>query len=326
MKAYEIKQFEKKHLEEAAELYCERVKQERALCPLLPGRYEDPGTILQKLETLVNKHGGVVAFSGNKPVGYFSGMPLDPWRGRRSVWVPEWAHAETGGNRLNIFNDMYEHIAQEWIRDGCFTHLVSVLAHYKEIIDALGWLGFGMVAVDAMRETGEVLGPFADVEIRRAGIEDTDIVLSLIHDHQRYMSTSPTFMALEEPSSKEDCLESLADPTQATWLASCNGEVVSRMRIGLSDAYILTDDKTANISAAFTKEHFRSKGIAAVLLKHSLEWAASKGGKRCAVDFEPENVLGRSFWLKHFQPVSISFIRNVDPRIGRLNENHEDES
>lgn len=315
MKRFRIESFAEKHLQDVALIYTTRVKKERGLGPLLPRCYDDPESILPRLRNLVKKSAGVVAFFGNELVGYLSGMPLDPWRGRRSVWVPEWAHSESNAK---VFEMMYENLAREWIRDGSFTHLVSVLVHHRQIIDSLSWLGFGMVAVDAMREIGEVEGPFADVCIRRAGIEDANIVTALGHAHDRYMAASPTFMALEEPCTKEDCIKSLVDPAQATWLASCNGEVVSHMRIGLSGAYIMTDDKTANISAAFTKENFRAKGISAALLRRSLEWAASQGCERCTVDFEPENVLGRSFWLKHFEPVSLSFVRNVDPRIGRL--------
>ncbi|TKJ42689.1 hypothetical protein CEE36_07245 [candidate division TA06 bacterium B3_TA06] len=318
MASCEIKPFGEEHLEDAARLFAERIRTERELSPLLPVRFEDHNTILPVLEKLSQKSPGVAAISKNKLVGFMIGWLLPSWRGRRSVCVPEWAHAEIGETRVKVFNTMYERIAREWVRDGCFTHLVGVLAHDSEIIDALFWLGFGLAAVDAMRDLGDVEGPFADVEIRRAGIEDLDVVLSLSHGQEQYIATSPTFMALLEKTGKESCEKLLQNPSVASWLAVYNGEAVSRLQIGPSHqgaARVISDDKTASITAAFTKEHVREQGIGANLLKHSLDWARSAGYVRCAVDFEPENVLGRSFWLKHFQPVCYALIRQIDLRI-----------
>ena len=41
---------------------------------------------------------------------------------------------------------------------------------------------------------------------------------------------------------------------------------------------------------------------------------SGQGYVRCAVDFEPENVLGARFWLRAFQPVCYSLFRQVDER------------
>jgi GNAT superfamily N-acetyltransferase len=320
-----IVQFCSEHLEDAAELFAETVSRERVQSPLLPPRFEDPGTILPRLEHLSEKSAGVAAVVEGKLAGFMLGWLLPSWRGRRSVCVPEWGHAEVGEDKVKVFNDMYERLAREWVKDGCFTHLIGVLAHEKKIIEALAWLGFGMAAVDAMRDMGSVHGPFADVRIRRAGIEDADAVLSLCNGQERYMTASPTFMASDGLTSREECGKPLADPGMATWLASYQGEVVSYLRIGpASDgaAYVISDAKTASITAAFTQEHVRNLGIAASLLKHSLQWAASEGYQRCAVDFEPENVLGRSFWLRHFQPVCYALIRQIDPRITGVQKGH----
>jgi len=321
--SYKIQPFRGEHLEEAARLFAERIKVERTSSPLLPPRFEDPSTILPLLKDLAARSPGVAAMGNGDLVGFMIGWRIPCWRGRRSVWVPEWAHAEAGEVRVKVLNDMYENLAREWVRDGCFTHLVGTLAGDKEIVDALFWLGFGLAAVDAMRDLGDVEGPFADVDIRRADAGDLTTAESLSHDQERYMTASPTLMALEEKSSTEFHKETLADPAKATWLASYESEVVSRMLIGPSHddaAYVISDEGTASITAAFTKGHVRERGIGASLLGRALEWAKAAGYVRCAVDFEPENVLGRSFWLKHFRPVSFGLIRQVDPRVGRSGE------
>jgi hypothetical protein len=44
-------------------------------------------------------------------------------------------------------------------------------------------------------------------------------------------------------------------------------------------------------------------------------WVWEHGHERCAVDFEPMNVLGARFWLRHFQPFCYSMQRVVDDRL-----------
>jgi GNAT superfamily N-acetyltransferase len=68
----------------------------------------------------------------------------------------------------------------------------------------------------------------------------------------------------------------------------------------------------------------RNSGIGTALLKHSLDWARSAGYERCAVDFEPENISGARFWLRHFRPVCYSLVRHVDERVAWAHEKRED--
>ncbi len=225
---------------------------------------------------------------------------------------------------------MYAHISSKWVAKGCFTHLVTVLAHDREMIDTLFWLGFGVVAVDALRGLHNVNEgrPSPDVEIRRAGLDDLELVTSLSAEYQRYMAESPIYLAPEARAEKEYHEKWLSNPSNALWLASYEGEVVSYMKIGpFSEdaAYIISDEKTASITGAYTKEHLRGKGIGTALLNESLSWARSKGYERCAVDFEPENVLGSSFWLKHFKPICFSSSRQIDHRIAMAHKNRKDD-
>jgi GNAT superfamily N-acetyltransferase len=325
---YEIKPLRKEDLEDAAKLFVKSFKIEREYSPLLPSRFEDANVILPLLDNLLSKSPGVAAVSNNKLVGFLIGQLLPSWRGRRSVWVPECANVVVGQKRKEVFQEMYARLAHQWVANGCFTHLISVLAHDEEIIDELFWLGFGMAAVDAIRDLGDAEGPFADVEVRRAGVNELEAVVSLGHEYGRYMTESPTFMALVEKSDTEFQKATLSEPSSATWLALYEGEAVSYMRVGPSHedaSYVIQDEKTASITKAFTKEHVRGRGIGATLLKRSLDWAKSGGYERCAVDFEPENVLGRSFWLRHFQPVSFALIRQIDGRIAWAHKDREDE-
>ncbi len=323
---YKIESFNEEHLEDASRLFTSQYRAERECTSVLPSRFETASSISPLLKNLVRRSPGVVALSRNKVLGFLIGQVIPSWRGKRSVYVAEWAHAAVGRKRRRIFQHMYAQLSAEWVADGCLTHLVTVLAHDQELADSLFWLGFGMVAVDALRDLHNVNEgkPSPDVQIRRASLDDTELAISLSAEYQRYMAESPIYLASANSAENGYHERWLSNPLYALWLASHEGEVVAYMKIGpFSEdaAYIISDKKTASITGAYTKEHHRGKGIGTTLLNHSLSWARSKGYERCAVDFEPENVLGSSFWLRHFKPICFSLIRHVDQRIALAHKN-----
>jgi GNAT superfamily N-acetyltransferase len=200
------------------------------------------------------------------------------------------------------------------------------VARDQEITETLFWLGFGIAVVDTMRDFSDTQGPIADIKVRRASLDDLDKVVSLDNELLRYLAGPPIFMAMIEKRTKEYHKKWLSKPSHALWLASCDGEVVSYMKIcPLDENYVITDEKTAWIQGAFTKKHLRGKGIGTALLKQSLDWAQSQGYERCAVDFEGENVLASAFWTKHFQPICYSLIRQVDKRVSWAHKDRRDE-
>ncbi|GAH27730.1 unnamed protein product, partial [marine sediment metagenome] len=77
----------------------------------------------------------------------------------------------------------------------------------------------------------------------------------------------------------------------------------------------IVDEKTTSIYGAFTMKNMRGSGIATALLNHALEFARVAEYERCAVDFEPMNLAGSRFWLKHFKPVCLSLFRQIDLRV-----------
>jgi GNAT superfamily N-acetyltransferase len=110
----------------------------------------------------------------------------------------------------------------------------------------------------------------------------------------------------------------LGEPAYAFFVAYQAGEPVAYIEIGPASqdaCTVIRDEKTCSITGAYTRPGARNSGVAAALLNRCLSWAQSQGYQRCAVDFEPMNFLARRFWLKYFQPVSYTLIRQVDERI-----------
>jgi len=314
----EIAPLRNKHLEDAAALVTDRYRALRGQAPSLPPHYEDVSSMLPPLCDLAGQAPGVVAMRGDRLVGFLLGMAIPEFRGKRGAYSPEWANSARAEDGREIYREMYAHLSARWVADGCFTHLITLLAHDREAIDAWHWLGFGLAAVDAIRDLTPVQGTSADVEIRRAGLEDIEQAMTLSHALWQHLAAAPIFLRSIGKQGRAFHEQWLANSDNVLWLAYRGGEAVACM--GLEPAnpdacYIIRDEKTASITSAFTRESERGKGMGTVLLNHSLDWARSAGYQRCAVDFEPQNIPAVRFWLRHFQPVCYSQIRHVDKRV-----------
>jgi GNAT superfamily N-acetyltransferase len=222
---------------------------------------------------------------------------------------------------------MYAYLSARWVANGCFAHLISMLAHDREGIDSWQWLGFGLIAADAVRDLEPAEGPFANVDIRRGSTEDVEQSMALEEALQRHLAAAPTFLAYTQKHDRGFHEQWLADPANVLWLACHGTEVVACMGLGPANpdaCAIIRDEKTTSITRAFTKETVRGRGIAAALLNRSMDWALSEGYERCAVDFEPMNTLAARFWMRHFEPVCLALVRHVDERIAWAHEKRGD--
>jgi GNAT superfamily N-acetyltransferase len=322
----EIAALEGKHLGDAAALVSARYRALRERVPFLPDCYGDIGTILPLLHGLAEQAPGVAAIRGGRLAGCLLGCVIPVFRGKRSIFSPEWANAADLDSR-RIYQEMYAHLSARWVANGCFTHLISLLAHDRDGIDGWQWLGFGLIAADAVRDLKPVQGPIADVHIRRGRPEDVEQAMVLSEAMWRHLAAAPTFLAYIEKRDRGFHEQWLANSVNALWLAYHGTEAVACMGLGPANpdaCTIIRDEKTTSIVRAFTKESVRGRGIATALLNRSLDWARSEGYERCAVDFEPMNILSGRFWMRHFQPICYTLVRHVDERVAWAHEKRED--
>jgi GNAT superfamily N-acetyltransferase len=303
------------HLEDAAALASSRYKGFRDQVPPLPPRYAEVSTLLPLLHNIVGAGPEVAAMRQGRLVGFLTGWLIPSFRGSRAAFSPEWANAADMENKRRIYEEMYTHLSASWAEDGYLTHLIGTLANDCDGMDVWHWLGFGMVAADAVRTLQPTQGPAGDVNIRRGGRGDIEGAMALSEALQRHMASAPTFLVHTEQRDRHYYEEGLADPANALWLAYDGTEAVAFMKQGpanMDACTFIRDEKTTSIVGAFTKESMRGRGIASALLNRALEWARGAGYERCAVDFEPMNPLATRFWLRHFQPVYYTLVRHVD--------------
>jgi GNAT superfamily N-acetyltransferase len=300
------------HLEDAAALACARYRVLRGQMPCLPARYECVDVVLPELRELTKDSPAVAAFEDGRLVGFLGAWLLRDFRGAPAAFSPEWGNGAALDDSRRTFQELYTAIAERWAGDGYRTHLISTPSCDREGIDGWHWLGFGGVAVDAVREL-DPLSQSAAVEIRRATPDDVDAVVALGAALQAHMAASPTFMSCPAPErSAEE--EWLADTSQALWLAYEGDEAVGCLRQGPANpgaCEIVQDEGTTSVAGTITLTHVRGRGIAGALLDRALAWGRQQGYARCAVDFEPMNPLAVRFWMRHFRMVSYTVMRRV---------------
>lgn len=285
---------------------------------MLPARYTEVSEILPLLRNIsTTTDHGVVAIRGGRLVGFLTGWRMPSFRGERSTFSPEWANAAEQGDSKYIYEEMYSHLAAVWVADKYISHYISLFPNDVNALRAWHWMGFGMISVDAIRGLDSIQGYDADVNIRRAKLQDLEQVMELHAALWQYAKGTPIFL-LSEKKDRSYYDEWLRNPDKVVWLAYWNEEPVAFMRLGPADDNVCTiiyDEKTTSIYGAFTKEKVRGKGIATALLDQALKSARASGYERCAVSFEPMNLQGTRFWYRSFRSVCFSLFRHIDHRL-----------
>ncbi len=306
------------HLEDAARLVSDRSQRLREQVPDLPQRYSSVSSLALLLQDILKPDiPGVAAIQGNRMVGFLTAWQMSNFRGKRSIYVPEWANAAVLDDSARIYEAMYSRISGDWLAEKYPTHYLSIFPNDLQALQYWNWVGFGMFAVDALRAVDPIPVGDMGVHIRRASLQDIEQVMALQDELWKYIKSPPIFILSE----RYDCKyyeEWLQDPDKVVWLACSQDEPLAFIRMGPAAEDVCTiiiDEKTTSIYAAFTREQARREGIATTLLAHAFEFARACGYQRCAVPFEPMNPLGSRLWLRYFQPVCYSFLRNIDDRL-----------
>ena len=316
--SYEIIPLNEDHLEDAAQLVSLRYQNLHSMVPILPDKYSEIDIYLPLLHEMWSASGlGIAAFKQDRLVGFLIGWLMPSFRGKRSVYSPEWGNGAVLTDSAYIYREMYQSLSADWVSQGYIAHYISLFPNDIQSLTAWNWLGFGMISVDAIRDLDPIGGISREYHIQAAELQDVDQVFMLHENLRSYMREAPILL-LSTERDRDYYKQWLLDPQKVVWLAYKGDLPVAFMRLGPADEDVCTiiqDNKTTSIYAAYTDEQVRSCGMGESLLNHALHSARKSGYERCAVSFEPMNILGTNFWLKHFQPVCYSVVRFIDQRI-----------
>ena len=311
------------HIEDAAALVCQRYRALRSEAPALPGHFENQGVVLAKLAEFTAGAPGVVAIRNGKLVGFLAAMLSPSFRGHRGVFSPEWANGASLEDAHAIYQELYRVIAADWVRNGYFLHVLTILANDRSGLAAWHWQGFGLIVADAIRTAAPVpvsgITPMpGPVEIRQATAADLTELQPLHQGLRRHLTNTPIFLPLPQKWDQERFRHWLATDGAMTWLAFVDGRAVAWMRAQTGDdgaAELVRDAATVAITGAYTAPGQRGGGLATALLQTVQAWAVDQDAARISVDFETQNIDGARFWLRHFRSVAYSLQRQVDERI-----------
>jgi hypothetical protein len=168
------------HLEDAAALVSSRYKNLCEQEPNLPHRYKEVSNLLPLLQKIMQTAcPGVAAVQDGQLVGFLIGWLMPDFRGKRSVFSPEWANAADLKKSGYIYEEMYRHLAADWIAQNYVAHYISMFANDLEAIRTWHWLGFGMTAMDAVRGLNPIQVGDYRIDIRCATPQDLEQVTEL---------------------------------------------------------------------------------------------------------------------------------------------------
>jgi hypothetical protein len=132
------------HLDAAAALVSRRYQSLRVQQPLLPAQYQNPQNFKPMLQHMMDAcNPGVAALQDGRLAGFLTGWLMPDFRGKKSVYSPEWANADEEHNRRYIYERMYQSLADQWVAEKYIAHYISVFANNHQTIQAWHWLGFG---------------------------------------------------------------------------------------------------------------------------------------------------------------------------------------
>lgn len=317
--------FGPEHVDEAAAAAAASARRLRMRIPAISARWLEPESHAAVLGQLAAEGSGCVARVGTAYAGHLVAWTWGTGSDARA-FAPEPGFAVAPGIpprvARRVVDELVTAAGRRWTSDGARTHLVAIPADEATVGDALLWLGYGMLVVDALRDLDDASlaalprATPAGTRIRRAGPDDLDAVLALDRGLRRHLVEAPTFLVLRARQDPARIAARLADPDTATFIAEVGGTPVAHLRVGPPGddiALLVRDDDTASIDAAYTVPGRRGDGVAAALLGAAARWARDRGAVRLGVDFESANVLGTRFWTRWFRPAVISYCRRLDP-------------
>ena len=196
------------------------------------------------------------------------------FRGKRSIYSPEWANGALLAEADAIYQALYAHLSAQWVADGCVLHALTVLAHDTRGLDGWYWQGFGLNVVDAVRS----LDPWRASKRRSPSAGRRRRTCPVVAAHglalQQHLASAPIFKALIEPDSGGvRPVAGAARPCHVAGLRRC------RQRRWAAWAWsrpIPTPAPSCRIPArisvmhAYTEPAARGQGIAAALLDRAI--------------------------------------------------------
>ena len=314
---YTIKPFTRDYLTPAFEIFIDNYKREQESSPLLPSRaINEPEWIFNALKSLaVNP--GVAVFKGNQLLAYMVTGFLFPFKGQNAVQVPVFCHGSALTDKKELYQRMYMHLADEWVKNRRHIHIFGHFAHDLILQETLYQLGFGAILAEQLRDFSAIQKTNkADFSEEK----DIDKLVDIHIEHMRYYPYAPIFILKEtERKAVIADLESYENNRDVFLVYYEHKVPAAYFIIGSlttdGEGFLLHKTNTTQVKGAYAKPHIRGKGIGKALLQYAINWSQEHGCERLFVEHETANYYGGNFWCGHFSPYLYFSMRYIDNTI-----------
>ncbi|MEZ4861608.1 MAG: GNAT family N-acetyltransferase [Caldilineaceae bacterium] len=319
-------------LSQAGALLAARHCRDRALCPALPARFEDPVVATDAVAAALQRsHAlGFAALQEDRLVAYLIGdMQIDNLWGR-TAWVRTAGCAYDPAVGVEPVRDLYAALGEQWVRYGVFFHFALIPVTDQALIHAWFSLSFGIEQIHALLDlqAWQPATPAAPapVTIQRAAPADRHHLASLSDVIWRQQVQAPVWgvqMPEAVAENRAGWAELVDEADVTVWLAMQANEAVGVQ--GYWPAEPMADNlmipaECVHMSVAGTRPSARRQGIGAMLTQHGLAQAKAQGYHTCETDWRSTNLLASRFWPKQgFQPAVYRLVRRIDQRIAWAN-------
>lgn len=329
-------QLNEKYVNAAADLIMSAYIEEKTAIPFLPYEEEQLYFLRKLIKNLFNNGTGIVAVRNEELIGFIAGFEVEELFGKcKGIYSPLYGHGGKKECRSMIYQELYMHVAEKWVKNACFTHALTFFAHDTETIDLWFWQGFGLRCVDSICESKKISAnntfpesnlfpensPFTEnnpskIVIKKANELDIPALANIHRQHNMYYRNSPIFMPRINEDPVQDLTDWLKKANHHLWAAYQDEKPLGYMKIQPDAETFVSEHKDImNITGAYVLESERKAGIGTMLLGAVQEWLLKNGYTLCGVDFESINITGSRFWNKHFIPYAYSMVRRIDERI-----------
>lgn len=319
-----VRDFERKHLQAAAELLAQRQRRLRAVRPELPVAFEDPAACLPLLEALLGEEEayGVIGYEGDRLIGYLVGHARSEEVWGRACWSPIEGQALADGVAAESVRDLYAPWSAHFVRQGRFRQYVLAPADDRELQEAWFRTGFGQMQahalralpVEAQRRNGV---PF---HIRRAHPDDLDamepllplIGLSLIDPPAYAISLPERFRVL-----RRDYAQDLEDPESRYSIAvQEDGTVLGMLAFYDMAAAPMVPEDAVEMGVAMTRPSARNRGVMRALVEAAWTEELERGRRWAVTDWRTASLLAHRSWTAlGYRPTHYRLHRHVDERV-----------
>lgn len=313
----EYVQVNEKYASQAINLVLDAYNEEKQVVPFLPDRKYFLDSLNELIRNLFKNGIGIVAICDNNLIGFLCGFEVKELFGKcKGIYSPLYGHGAIKEHRKSLYQDLYKHAADIWVKKACVSHAVTFFAHDVQTINTWFWQGFGLRCVDALREGAPIAMSKTDIIIKKAEIGDISKLLKIHRLHNEYYRDSPVFMPNRDIEPEKDLTEWMCQENHHLWVAYCEEEPLGYMRIApTAETFVSEHKDVMNIVGAYVVEKERQYGIGTALLGTIQQWLLENNYPLFGVDFEAINTVGCSFWLKYFTPYTNSLVRRIDERI-----------